>query len=210
MDGCILQTESRHAGACVCVSGAVSLFGYSHHGVRPRFDCWPFVCDCPGHPVQHFGISYDSLAPPAHVSLSRVTPTSQACTVKTDDEIGANWYPLVIVFSYAMAPVPVVLLSKAGTPPMWQHWAWFTTGWIAVSSFGIAVVYRVAGTIASGACVARVPPLMGGRPSTLVCPAARDERSTSQGCVVGNMGLSIAGSFVCYGALCASLALECL
>jgi hypothetical protein len=67
-----------------------------------------------------------------------------------------------------MAPVPVVLLGKAGslapraralklcvtrragTPPMWQHWAWFTTGWIAVSSFGIAIVYRVAGTIASG------------------------------------------------------------
>lgn len=50
-----------------------------------------------------------------------------------------------------MAPVPVVLFSKAGTPPIWQHWAWFTTGWIAVSSFGIAVVYRVAGTIATGA-----------------------------------------------------------
>ena len=105
-------------------------------------------------------------------------------------------YPLVIVFSYAMAPVPVVLFMKPGTPAIWQvtacfssnscsnhvqilfkplrsppqHWAWFTTGWIVISSFGIAVVlfptqthpraplpavetrqvYRVAGTIASG------------------------------------------------------------
>jgi hypothetical protein len=64
----------------------------------------------------------------------------QACTVTTDEVVGANWYPLVIVFTYAMAPVPVVLLGKSSTPPMWQHWAWFTTGWIAVSSFGIAVV----------------------------------------------------------------------
>ncbi len=78
-----------------------------------------------------------------------MTSAPQACILKTDETIGANWYPLVIVFTYFMAPVPVVLLGKAGAaPPMWQHWAWFTTGWIALSSFGIAVVYVKRQTVA--------------------------------------------------------------
>jgi hypothetical protein len=50
--------------------------------------------------------------------------------------------------SYILSPLPVILFAKAA--PMWQHWGWFTTGWLFILGLGIPIVLQLLSIIAVG------------------------------------------------------------
>mmetsp|Transcript_38565 Transcript_38565/g.121526 ORF Transcript_38565/g.121526 Transcript_38565/m.121526 type:complete len:129 (-) Transcript_38565:273-659(-) len=75
-----------------------------------------------------------------------------ACVITTDSGISANWWPMFVVATYAIAPFPLVLFSKGSDGGMATYWAFFTTGWITTASFGIPAILAHSKIIALGNC----------------------------------------------------------
>mmetsp|Transcript_65494 Transcript_65494/g.136441 ORF Transcript_65494/g.136441 Transcript_65494/m.136441 type:complete len:130 (-) Transcript_65494:256-645(-) len=75
-----------------------------------------------------------------------------SCVINTDKSIPANWTPMFVVATYAVAPFPIVILGKSQEGSQLAYWAYFTTGWLLAVSFGIPIILAHSSQIAIGNC----------------------------------------------------------
>merc|ERR1712205_206477 len=53
------------------------------------------------------------------LSVLSVVFSILACVVNTSPDIGSNWWPMFVVATWALAPFPVIILSRAQTAAAW-------------------------------------------------------------------------------------------
>mmetsp|Transcript_37145 Transcript_37145/g.91433 ORF Transcript_37145/g.91433 Transcript_37145/m.91433 type:complete len:129 (-) Transcript_37145:1077-1463(-) len=80
-----------------------------------------------------------------------------ACAVTTSSEVPANWWPMFVVGTYAMCPFPIIIFGSASRDMdggnTLTYWAYFTSGWIMTTSFGIPCILAHSNVIAIGNCM---------------------------------------------------------